>query len=171
RQRRVPDAALQPVRLLRGRPHPRVTPSTVPATLSTAADEAAVGAAYHAALAALAERGRFGVRLGLGRTRALLRALGDPQLGIRGALVAGTNGKGSVLALAGSAIRAAGLRAGETPKPHLVSYRERRQIAGQPVDAVTFARLVEIAIAAADRLPRRLGDPTEFELLTAVVFS
>ena len=134
------------------------------------ASELDVGSAYHAALAALAARGRFGIRLGLGRTRALLRELGDPQLGIRGALVGGTNGKGSVLALAGSALRAAGLRAGETPKPHLVSYRERLQIAGRPVDAGTFAKLVRDAIAAADRLPRRLGDPTEFELLTAVVF-
>jgi dihydrofolate synthase/folylpolyglutamate synthase len=133
-------------------------------------DDAEVRRAYHAALQALAERGRFGIRLGLGRTRALLRELGDPQLAVRGALVAGTNGKGSVLALAGSALRAAGLRAGETPKPHLVSYRERLQIAGRPVDAATFARLVEGAIAAADRIPRRLGDPTEFELLTAVVF-
>ena len=127
-------------------------------------------AGYHAALAALADRGRFGIRLGLGRTRALLRELGDPQLSVRGALIAGTNGKGSVLALAGSALRAAGLRAGETPKPHLVSYRERLQIGGRPVDAATFDRLVRDAIAAADRLSRRLGEPTEFELLTAVVF-
>ena len=134
-------------------------------------NDPSTGAAYHAALAALAERGRFGIRLGLGRTRALLRELGDPQLGIRGALVAGTNGKGSVLALAAAAVRAAGLRAGETPKPHLVSYRERLQISGRPVDAATFTRLVTNAIAAADRIPRRLGDPTEFELLTAVVFS
>ena len=126
---------------------------------------------YAAALDALAERGRFGIRLGLGRTRALLRELGDPQLGIRGALVAGTNGKGSVLALAAAAVRAAGYRAGETPKPHLVTYRERLQIAGRPVDPATFTRLVTEAISAADRLPRRLGDPTEFELLTAVVFS
>jgi dihydrofolate synthase/folylpolyglutamate synthase len=133
-------------------------------------DDPSVAAAYHDALDALAARGRFGIRLGLGRTRALLRELGDPQLGIRGALVAGTNGKGSVLALAGSALRAAGVRAGETPKPHLVSYRERLQIAGRPVDAATFARLVRDAIAAADRIPRRLGDPTEFELLTAIVF-
>jgi dihydrofolate synthase/folylpolyglutamate synthase len=129
-----------------------------------------LAARYAAALDALADRGRFGIRLGLGRTRALLRELGDPQLGIRGALVAGTNGKGSVLALAAAAVRAAGYRAGETPKPHLVSYRERLQIAGRPVDASTFTRLVGDAIAAADRLPRRLGDPTEFELLTAVVF-
>jgi dihydrofolate synthase / folylpolyglutamate synthase len=134
-------------------------------------DDAAIGAAYHAALAALADRGRFGVRLGLGRTRALLRALGDPQLSVRGALVAGTNGKGSVLALTGAALRAAGLRAGMTPKPHLVSYRERLQIGDRPVDPGTFARLVNDAIAAADRIPRRLGEPTEFELLTAVVFA
>ena len=140
------------------------------ATGSGSPGEPEFGGAYQAALTALAERGRFGIRLGLGRTRALLRALGDPQLAVRGALVAGTNGKGSVLALVAAAIRAAGLRAGETPKPHLVSYRERLQIAGRPVDAATFARLVGDAIAAADRLPRRLGDPTEFELLTAVVF-
>jgi dihydrofolate synthase / folylpolyglutamate synthase len=133
-------------------------------------DDPSVGAAYHDALDALAERGRFGIRLGLGRTRALLRELGDPQLAIRGALIAGTNGKGSVIALAGSALRAAGLRAGETPKPHLISYRERLQIAGRPVDAATFARLVGDAIAASDRISRRLGEPTEFELLTAIVF-
>jgi dihydrofolate synthase / folylpolyglutamate synthase len=141
-----------------------------PASTSDRSDDPGAGTAYHAAVAALAERGRFGIQLGLGRTRALLRELGDPQLGVRGALVAGTNGKGSVLALAGSALRAAGLRAGETPKPHLVSYRERLQIGGRPVDAVTFARLVRAALAAADRVPNRLGDPTEFELLTAVVF-
>ena len=125
---------------------------------------------YEAALAALRDRGRFGIRLGLGRTRALLHELGDPQDGFRGALVGGTNGKGSVLALVGSVLRAAGLRAGETPKPHLVTYRERLQIGGRLVDPGTFARLVEAALPAADRVARRHGDPTEFELLTAVAF-
>ncbi len=126
--------------------------------------------AYHEALAALAERGRFGVRLGLGRTRALLRALGDPQLTVRGALVAGTNGKGSVLALAAAALRAAGLRVGETPKPHLVTYRERIVVDGRPIAAVDFARHVSEVLAAADAVARDHGEPTEFELLTAVVF-
>ena len=125
---------------------------------------------YAAALTALRDRGRFGIRLGLGRTRALLHELGDPEQAFRGALVGGTNGKGSVLALVASAVRAAGLRAGETPKPHLVTYRERLQIAGRLVDPATFARLVEMALPAADRVARRHGDPTEFELLTAVAF-
>lgn len=125
---------------------------------------------YHEALAALADRGRFGIRLGLGRTRALLAALGDPHLAVRGALVAGTNGKGSVLALAGSALRAAGLLVGETPKPHLVTYRERIVVDGHPISASDFARHVSAVLPAADSVSRRHGDPTEFELLTAVVF-
>ena len=125
---------------------------------------------YETALAAIAERGRFGIRLGLGRTRALLRDLGDPHHALRGALVAGTNGKGSVLALAAAALVAAGYRVGTTPKPHLVTYRERLQIDGRPVDPVTFARLVGEVLPAADRVARRHGEPTEFELLTAVVF-
>lgn len=126
--------------------------------------------AYADALAALEARGRFGIRLGLGRVRALLRAMGDPQDEVRGALVAGTNGKGSVIALAGSALREAGYRVGETPKPHLVTYRERIVVDGRPIAADDFARLVEAVIPAADRIARRLGPPTEFELLTAVMF-
>jgi dihydrofolate synthase/folylpolyglutamate synthase len=100
----------------------------------------------------------------------LLAALGDPHLGLRGALVAGTNGKGSVLALAGSALRAAGQRIGETPKPHLVSYRERVQVDGRPISAGDFTRHVSAVLAVVDRVARRYGEPTEFELLTAVVF-
>ena len=64
--------------------------------------------------------------------------------------MAGTNGKGSVLALAGSALRAAGYRVAETPKPHLVSYRERLQVDGVLVDPTTFARLVGEVLDAAE---------------------
>ena len=131
---------------------------------------AAAGETYHAAVRALSARGRFGIRLGLGRTRALLRELGDPQHALRGALVGGTNGKGSVLAIAGSALRAAGFRVGTTPKPHLVSYRERLEIDGRPVDPVTFAWLVDEVLEVAERVERRHGPPTEFELLTAMLF-
>ena len=127
-------------------------------------------AAYHAALRVLTERGRYGIRLGLGRIRALLRETGDPHLDFRGALIGGTNGKGSVLALAASALRAGGVRVGETPKPHLVSYRERLQIDGRPVSPATFARLVREILPAAERLAPRHGPATEFELLTALIF-
>lgn len=139
--------------------HPPPAPSATPGARS-----------YADALAAIESRGRFGIRLGLGRVRALLRAMGDPERSLRGALVAGTNGKGSVIALAGTALRAAGYHIGETPKPHLVTYRERIVVDGRPIAAADFARLVDEAIAAADRISRRLGPPTEFELLTAMMF-
>jgi dihydrofolate synthase/folylpolyglutamate synthase len=125
---------------------------------------------YAGALAAIETRGRYGIRLGLGRVRALLRELGEPQLAVRGALVAGTNGKGSVIALAGSALRAAGYRVGETPKPHLVTYRERIVVDGRPIPPEAFTALVEEVLPVADRIAPRLGPPTEFELLTAVMF-
>ncbi len=125
---------------------------------------------YAEAIAALESRGRFGIRLGLARTRALLAGLNHPERTFRGALIAGTNGKGSVLALTASALHAAGYKVGETPKPHLVTYRERLQIGGRPVDQETFARIVGEVLAVAERVAQRHGDPTEFELLTAVTF-
>ncbi len=125
---------------------------------------------YRDAVRALGERGRFGVRLGLARTRALLRELGNPHRELRGALVAGTNGKGSVLALCGAVLRAAGYRVGETPKPHLVSYRERLQIDGRPIEPERFAELVGQVLSLVERVARRHGEPTEFELLTAMLF-
>ena len=72
---------------------------------------------YAEAVAELQRRGRFGIRLGLSRTKALLRGLGDPHRSIRGALVAGTNGKGSVLALTASACRSAAGRSRPTTSP------------------------------------------------------
>ena len=143
------------MRLLRRRPDQGLSPARL---------------SYPEALEALESRGRFGIHLGLSRTRALLAELGHPERSFRGALIAGTNGKGSVLALTGAALRAAGYRIGETPKPHLVTYRERLQIDGEPVDPETFATVTGEVLAVADRVARRHGEPTEFELLTAIAF-
>ncbi len=129
------------------------------------------GLSYADAIAALSGRGRFGIHLGLGRTRALLRALGDPQVRVRGALIAGTNGKGSVQALAAAMLRAAGYRVGQAPKPHLVEYRERIVVEGAPIAPDEMGRLVARTLVAADRVARRLGPPTEFEVLTAAAFA
>jgi dihydrofolate synthase/folylpolyglutamate synthase len=136
-----------------------------------AADPTDVSIDFAAAVAAIQARGRFGVRLGLARTRALLRSLGSPQAGVRGALVGGTNGKGSVVALVSACLAAAGHRAGDTPKPHLVTYRERLRIAGRPIDPAAFAALVRDVLPAADRVAGRHGPPTEFELVTALAFT
>ena len=121
-------------------------------------------------MAALRSRGRFGISLGLARIEALLDELGNPHRRLRGALVGGTNGKGSVVALARSALQEAGLRIGTMPKPHLVSYRERIAIDGEPISGKQFAAAMAAVMPAIDRATDRLGPPTEFEALTAAAF-
>jgi dihydrofolate synthase/folylpolyglutamate synthase len=125
---------------------------------------------YGAVLARLQARGRFGMRLGLARTRALLRALGEPHVALPGVLIGGTNGKGSTQALVGAALRQAGRRVGQTPKPHLMSYRERIQVDGRPISVADFCALLSEVIDADERLVRRHGPSTEFEVLTAAAF-
>jgi dihydrofolate synthase/folylpolyglutamate synthase len=126
---------------------------------------------YAAAVAALTSRGRFGISLGLERVEAILDELGRPERSLRGALVGGTNGKGSVVAMARSVLGAAGLRVGTMPKPHLVSYRERIAIDGRSLEEARFARAVQRVLPAVDRVATRLGAPTEFEVLTAAAFA
>lgn len=118
-------------------------------------------------MAAIRQRGRFGVSLGLDRIEWLLAELGHPERELRGALVAGTNGKGSVVALAGAVLRHAGSRVGAMPKPHLVTYRERITIDGATLSPPMFAGIIGEVIVAADRNAGAAGPPTEFEILTA----
>ncbi|MGZ6256583.1 MAG: bifunctional folylpolyglutamate synthase/dihydrofolate synthase [Candidatus Limnocylindria bacterium] len=125
---------------------------------------------YDEAIADLRSRGRFGISLGLARIEALLEELDNPQRQLRGALIGGTNGKGSVVALARSALQAAGLRIGTMPKPHLVSYRERIAIDGQPISRDQFAGAIAAVTPAIDAVTARLGPPTEFEALTAAAY-
>ena len=125
---------------------------------------------YDEAVAALRSRGRFGISLGLTRIEALLHELGDPQRRLHGALIGGTNGKGSVVALARSVLNAAGLRIGAMPKPHMVSYRERIAIDGRPISRERFAAALAVVMPAIEKVNARLGPPTEFEALTAAAF-
>ncbi len=93
--------------------------------------------------------------------------LGHPERTLRGALVAGTNGKGSVIAMVRAVLNASGVRVGTMPKPHLVSYRERIAIDGSPLEPQQFADAVAAVLPAVDDVAARLGPATEFEALTA----
>jgi dihydrofolate synthase/folylpolyglutamate synthase len=126
---------------------------------------------YRQAVAALTERGRFGISLGLERVERLMDEVGHPERSLRGALVGGTNGKGSVVALARSVLSLAGLRVGTMPKPHLVTYRERIAIDGDPISPAEFAGAIERVLPAIDRVAADVGPPTEFEALTAAAIT
>jgi dihydrofolate synthase / folylpolyglutamate synthase len=127
---------------------------------------------YRQAVAALTERGRFGVSLGLERIERLMEEVGHPEQGLRGALVGGTNGKGSVVAMTQSVLSASGRKVGTMPKPHLVSYRERIAIDAKPLGRTAFAAAVERVLPAIDRVAAAgSGPPTEFEALTAAAIT
>jgi dihydrofolate synthase/folylpolyglutamate synthase len=121
----------------------------------------------------LAARARFGIKFGLEPMRALMDALDQPQLGCPTLLVAGTNGKGSVVAYVAAGLRAAGLRVGRYTSPHLVRVNERIRVGGRDITDVSLARSVGRVRDAADMLVRDGGlqaPPTYFEVVTAAAF-
>ncbi len=125
-----------------------------------------IATAYDRAVATLDSVAWRGIMPGLERTRALLAALGNPHVGLRGALVAGTNGKGSVCATVDSICRAAGYRTVLLTSPHLISYCERIVRDGSPITESEFGALVARVWEAAEAIPEEL-QPTGFEVLTA----
>ena len=123
----------------------------------------------------LAELSRFGVKLGLDRMGAFLEALGSPHRAHPVIHVAGTNGKGSVVALLEAVFLAQGLRVGVTTSPHLEHLNERIRVDGKPVsDEVIEAGIAEL-VAAREAWGTAEGlDPaqslTYFEFATALAF-
>jgi len=121
----------------------------------------------------LTSRIRLGMKFGLETMRALVAALGHPERAFPSLLVAGTNGKGSVVAYVDSVLRASGLRVGRYTSPHLVHVRERIVVSGRSISdraldrEVARVRAAAEAIAAAGTLP---AQPTYFEVLTAAAF-
>jgi dihydrofolate synthase/folylpolyglutamate synthase len=73
------------------------------------------------------------VEWGLERMQRALAMLGDPHLSYSSLHIGGTNGKGSVTATLASISRAAGHRSGTYVSPHLVDFRERMLVDGQPI--------------------------------------
>jgi dihydrofolate synthase/folylpolyglutamate synthase len=129
---------------------------------------AAPSLTYEEALRYITGLGRFGIKLGLERMHAILAELGDPQLGKRGVHVAGTNGKGSTSAFLEAILLARGLHVGMMPSPHLSSYTERVRLDGRSISEADFAAAVTELRPRLERIRRQLGEPTEFEILTAL---
>jgi dihydrofolate synthase/folylpolyglutamate synthase len=105
-----------------------------------------------------------GIRPGLTRMRALLRALGNPHRAYPSILVAGTNGKGSTSAMLTSILLTEGKRVGHYTSPHLVDLRERWTIGGEEIEPA----LLDDCIVALQRAPGIT--PTYFEALTLIAF-
>src|SRR5437899_10139523 len=107
----------------------------------------------------------------LAHMRVLLRALNHPERMFPGALIAGTNGKGSTAATLASILQASGLKTGLYTSPHLLRINERIRVNGSSIADDEFALLHDVVDRTAERLVGE-GDlpwhPSFFEMLTAM---
>ena len=105
------------------------------------------------------------IDLGLERVASVWRRLGAPLEGTTVVTVAGTNGKGSTIALLGAILEQAGISTGSYTSPHLVRYNERIRLDGEPVADETLLE----AFDAVDRARgERLLTYFEFGTLAAL---
>ncbi len=99
--------------------------------------------------------------------RTLLRKLGDPHMNLPPVIhVAGTNGKGSVIATLQSLFKANGYMVHRYTSPHLHRFNERIVLAGQEITDETLETLLDEVLKINDDAPL-----TFFEITTALAFT
>lgn len=106
------------------------------------------------------------IDLSLGRIEALLAKLGHPERALAPVVhIAGTNGKGSTLAMLDAMLHAAGRRVQRYVSPHLVRFDERILFDGEPIAEAELAEVLDVCERANDGAPI-----TFFEITTAAAF-
>lgn len=119
----------------------------------------------------IAEKNRLGSVLGLENIKELLRRLGNPQNCCRVVHIAGTNGKGSILAYMDAVLQDAGYRVGRYISPTVFSYLERFQINDVSMDSGEFAALLTRIVPVLEDMERDgFTGTTAFEIETALAF-
>ncbi len=83
------------------------------------------------------------IELGLERPGTVLSRMGRQRAPFPVITVAGTNGKGSSVAMLEAILRAAGYRVGTYTSPHLLRYTERIRIDGREIDESELCRAFE----------------------------
>ncbi len=108
-------------------------------------------------------------KLGLGRIRALLEAIGHPERGLPCLHIAGSKGKGTVALAAEVLLRAAGRRVGTYTSPHLESWTQRFRIDGAPVAVEAMVGALRSMIPAVEKLRQDPElRPSFFDVSTAL---
>src|SRR5258708_23714624 len=123
---------------------------------------------YEEALSYVSKQGRFGMKLGTERTRAILDRMGPVDRGLKGALIAGTNGKGSTGVCLAAILRAAGRNVGFMPKPHLISYTERIELNRHAISEEEFVETLHSLIPVLEGIAAHMGQATEIEQRSAI---
>jgi len=106
----------------------------------------------------------------LDRMVALMEELGNPHRSFKSIHVGGSKGKGSTCEMTAASLRACGYTVGLYTSPHLVHLGERIRINDVPIGLGEFTTLLSRVADGAAKMPRKHGEPTYFELLTALAF-
>lgn len=126
---------------------------------------------YKEAMEYITGVGKFGSNYGLERTFRLLELLGSPQEKIKLIHIAGTNGKGSTTAMVTKILRGFGYKVGMYTSPYLEEFEERIQINGENINKDMLVNLLEeVKIAISKVIEEGYEHPTEFEIITALMF-
>lgn len=112
-----------------------------------------------------------GGALDLTNIKELMKRLGNPQDQLKYIHVAGTNGKGSVIAYLYTTLTKAGYHVGRYISPSVYSYREKIETEGKPISREKFAeQTTRVAAVIEEMTAEGLAHPTPFEIETAVAF-
>lgn len=123
-------------------------------------------------VAYLNEIKKYGSVPGLDSIKRLLSWLDNPQDKLRIVHIAGTNGKGSILAMVESVLRKSGYRTGRYHSPVLFDVREAFQVNERWISDEDLCVYVDKVKIAADAIAAEgWPHPTSFEVETAVAFS
>ena len=126
---------------------------------------------YQEALEYMESLNRYGIIPGLDSIRRLCGSLGNPQDGLKFVHIAGTNGKGSVLAYVSTVLKKAGLKVGRYLSPVIFEYREKIQVGARPITQNALCEGAEVIRAACeDLVGQGFPHPTAFEEETALAF-
>ncbi|MBU6412179.1 MAG: bifunctional folylpolyglutamate synthase/dihydrofolate synthase [Planctomycetes bacterium] len=106
----------------------------------------------------------------LDRMHALMAALGNPERTYKSVHIAGSKGKGSVTEMVASCMGECGYVTGVYMSPHLTSVRERIRLGREQISERDFAVRLRRAAEAGEQIAKDHGEPTFFELVTAVAF-
>lgn len=110
------------------------------------------------------------IDLGLDRVRKLLKRLGNPHLRLPPTIhIAGTNGKGSTLAILKAILEAAGYKVHRYTSPHLVYFNERIELAGKPITDDYLYEILETCRKHADGIAITFFEATTVAALLAFV--
>ena len=126
---------------------------------------------YSEVLNYISEKNKLGSLPGISAIKELLKRLGNPETKVKALHIAGTNGKGSIMAYVESVLILHGLKVGRYISPAVFDFREKWQINREYMSVEECCDIItRIAEAVREMEADGFRSPTTFEIETAAAF-